>query len=118
MSPLIFRSLERVEEASFPLPDPNDAGDAARAALLRTALRLGFRATAGPFRSLASVAVEPRPYQPVPLLMALRQDVVRMLIADDVGIAMSRWRTGCAHCDSRTLMNMACQRSCRRGWVR
>ena len=30
--------------------------------------------------------MEPRSYQLVPLLMALRQDVVRLLIADDVGI--------------------------------
>ena len=54
--------------------------------LLRTALRIGFRASAGPFRSLARLAVEPRAYQLVPLLMALRQDTVRMLISDDVGI--------------------------------
>ena len=30
--------------------------------------------------------MSPRPYQLVPLLLALRQDVVRLLIADDVGI--------------------------------
>ena len=56
------------------------------AGLLRTALRIGFRASAGPFRSLARLAVEPRAYQLVPLLIALRQDTVRLLIADDVGI--------------------------------
>ncbi|NED67502.1 DEAD/DEAH box helicase, partial [Streptomyces sp. SID10244] len=39
-----------------------------------------------PFRSLASIAVQPRAYQLVPLMMALRQQVVRLLIADDVGI--------------------------------
>jgi hypothetical protein len=54
--------------------------------LLRDALRIGFRSSAGPFRSLASVAVDPRPYQLVPLLMALRLDPVRLLIADGVGI--------------------------------
>ncbi|MCK9464085.1 MAG: DEAD/DEAH box helicase, partial [Proteobacteria bacterium] len=32
------------------------------------------------------IAIEPRPYQLVPLLMALRQDTIRLLIADDVGI--------------------------------
>src|SRR5690606_24698138 len=37
-------------------------------------------------RSLAGIAVQPRAYQLVPLLMALRQQTVRMLIADDVGI--------------------------------
>ena len=35
---------------------------------------------------LAGLAVEPRAYQYVPLMMALRQDTVRLLIADDVGI--------------------------------
>ena len=54
--------------------------------LLRQALRLGFRSSAGPFRSFGSIAVEPRPYQLVPLLMALRQDTVRLLIADAIGI--------------------------------
>ena len=34
----------------------------------------------------AKIAVEPRPYQLVPLLMALKLDPVRLLIADDVGI--------------------------------
>jgi hypothetical protein len=52
----------------------------------RTALRLGFRSAAGPFRSLANLAVEPRAYQYVPLMLALKQSPVRMLIADDVGI--------------------------------
>ena len=49
-------------------------------------MRLGFRSSAGPFRSFARIAVEPRPYQLVPLLMALKLDPVRLLIADDVGI--------------------------------
>jgi len=35
---------------------------------------------------LCRIAVEPRPYQLVPLLLALQQDPVRLLIADDVGI--------------------------------
>ena len=82
----ILTGLEEVSQATFPPPLPGDAGDAVSAGLLRTALRVGFRATAGPFRSLAGLAVEPRPYQLVPLLMALRQDTVRLLIADDVGI--------------------------------
>src|SRR5262249_42355105 len=49
-------------------------------------IRLGFRSSAGPFRSFAQLGVEPRPYQLVPLLMALKLDPVRLLIADDVGI--------------------------------
>ena len=45
-----------------------------------------FATSAGPFRSFGHIAVEPRPYQLVPLLMALKLDPVRLLIADDVGI--------------------------------
>ncbi|MEU1603382.1 helicase-related protein [Micromonospora matsumotoense] len=82
----VLPDLEEVASATFAYPDPSDAGNASRAALLRTALRIGFRSTGGPFRSLGGLAVEPRPYQLVPLLMALRQDTVRLLIADDVGI--------------------------------
>ncbi len=77
-----------ITEASFPRPsaDPTEVGDDIAADLLRTALRIGFTASAGPLRSLASIAVEPRQYQLVPLLLALRMDAVRLLIADDVGI--------------------------------
>ncbi|MFE1911084.1 DEAD/DEAH box helicase [Streptomyces anandii] len=78
--------FEPVEEARFAPPEPTDLGDQRAAGLLRTALRVGFRSGAGPFRSLAGIAVEPRAYQLVPLLMALRQKTVRMLISDDVGI--------------------------------
>jgi len=82
----IFLPLERVEPATFDLPDPSDVGDYRSCRLLRDALRLGFRSSAGPFRSFASIAVDPRPYQLVPLLMALKLNPVRLLIADDVGI--------------------------------
>jgi superfamily II DNA or RNA helicase len=82
----VFPALERVEDAVFAPPTAADLGDASAAGLLRSALRIGFRSGAGPFRSLAGIAVEPRPYQLVPLLMALRQETVRLLIADDVGI--------------------------------
>ncbi|MDI5964113.1 helicase-related protein [Streptantibioticus silvisoli] len=82
----VLPGLETVVPATFAPPTPGDLGDQHTAGLLRAALRIGFRAGAGPFRSLASIAVDPRPYQLVPLMMALRQDTVRLLIADDVGI--------------------------------
>lgn len=83
----IYTPLEEVEPAEFDLPDPaKDMGNHLSCSLLRNAVRLGFRSGAGPFRSLARIAVEPRPYQLVPLLMGLKLDPVRMLIADDVGI--------------------------------
>lgn len=81
-----YPQLEQISSATFPLPDPADAGDARSCAILRDAVRLGLRSTTGPFRSFGHIAVEPRPYQLVPLLMAMKQDVIRILIADDVGI--------------------------------
>src|ERR1700733_11533180 len=82
----VYRPLEPVEPAAFDLPDPVRIGDFDSCRLLRDAIRLGFRSSAGPFRSFAQLGVEPRPYQLVPLLMALKLDPVRLLIADDVGI--------------------------------
>src|SRR6266567_2492859 len=82
----VYLPLEPVEPAQFKLPDPTHWGDERSCHLLRDAVRLGFRSSTGPFRSFARIAVEPRPYQLVPLLLALRQDPVRLLIADDVGI--------------------------------
>lgn len=82
----IYLPLETVAPARFELPDPTQPGDYRSSRLLRDAVRLGFRSSAGPFRSFARISVEPRPYQLVPLLMALKLDPVRLLIADDVGI--------------------------------
>ena len=82
----LLTGLEAVESARFDLPDPARPGDFRSGRLLRDAVRFGFRSSAGPFRSFARLAVEPRPYQLVPLLLALKLDPVRMLIADDVGI--------------------------------
>ncbi len=75
-----------VEPARFDLPLDARATVQANALLLADALRLALRRGAGPFRSAAQIAFEPRIYQLVPLLMALRQPVPRLLIADDVGI--------------------------------
>jgi superfamily II DNA or RNA helicase len=82
----VLPAVEPVTPATFPPPDPSDLGDATSARLLRGALRLGFRSSGGPFRALAGLAVTPRSYQLVPLLMALRMDPARLLIADGVGI--------------------------------
>lgn len=84
----IHRVLEGddLRAAEFPTPQPEHAGDYIAGKLLRNAARLSLRSGAGPFRSLGRLSVRPRPYQFVPLIMALRFDPVRMLIADDVGI--------------------------------
>lgn len=85
---LIYLPLEPepVREARFPAPDPGRLGGHDAALLLRDALLLSMRRGAGPFRSFGQIAVEPRAYQLVPLLMALKLDPVRLLIADDVGV--------------------------------
>jgi superfamily II DNA or RNA helicase len=85
----LLPSLEEVTPASFALPTADQLGDHRSCSLLRDTLRLGFRNSAGPFRSFARIAVEPRPYQLVPLLMALKLDPVRLLIADDLGVGKS-----------------------------
>ena len=69
----LFSPLDggEITEATYPLPDPSTAGDFAGARLVYDAVRLNLRSGAGPFRSLGRLSVWPRPYQYVPLLMAL-----------------------------------------------
>ena len=79
-------NLETIASAEFPAPLPEAVQNHEAALLLMDAARLSLRNGAGPFRSLGRLSVYPRPYQLVPLLMALRLETVRLLIADDVGI--------------------------------
>ena len=83
--PLAFKDDE-VKDAQFPIPTKNDLGAFERGKILYNAARLSFRNGAGPFRSLAKLSFRPRSYQMVPLIMALKQDPTRILIADDVGV--------------------------------
>ena len=78
--------LEAIAPAHFPLPQPEAISDHTAVQLLMDAARLSLRSGAGPFRCLGRLSVRPRPYQLVPLLMALRLPTVRLLVADDVGI--------------------------------
>ena len=73
-------------EAKFPYPNADDLGDITKARYLYDSARLAFRNGAGPFRAMAKLSFRPRAYQVVPLVMALRQETVRLLIADDVGV--------------------------------
>lgn len=77
---------DRIESTDFPKPTVAQLGDYATAKLLYNAARLSFRNGAGPFRSMAKLSFRPRSYQMVPLIMALKQDIIRLMIADDVGI--------------------------------
>lgn len=77
---------ERPQLAAYDPPSTDQLGDFRGGLLLADALRLSLRSGAGPFRSAGHLSVVPRSYQYVPLLMALRLEHVRLLIADDVGI--------------------------------
>ncbi len=79
-------SSDKPKDARFDPPCAEDLGDISTARIIYDAARLAFRNGAGPFRALAKLSFRPRAYQIVPLVMALRQDVVRLLIADDVGV--------------------------------
>jgi superfamily II DNA or RNA helicase len=83
--PLAIAS-DRPADARFEAPAAADLGDISSARLLYDSARLAFRNGAGPFRALAKLSFRPRSYQMVPLIMALRQESVRLLIADDVGV--------------------------------
>ncbi len=86
----LFLPLEGhdVSAATFPAPDPSQSGSQSSALLLRDALLLKLRAGTGPFRSLGNLALNPRAYQLVPLLMALKQSVTRVL---ELRLRQSRW---------------------------
>jgi superfamily II DNA or RNA helicase len=75
-----------IEPARFSAPTADRLDTQEGAQLLADALRLSLRRGAGPFRSAAHLGVEPRAYQLVPLMMALKLPTARLLIADDVGI--------------------------------
>lgn len=77
---------EPVTYAAFNPPAGDRPGGREAAQLLRDALRLSLRRGAGPFRGAGRINFEPRAYQLAPLMMALRQETARLLIADDVGI--------------------------------
>jgi superfamily II DNA or RNA helicase len=88
LADLVSYSLpeEKLRPSHFKPPAADDLGDAASSHLLWNAARLTLREGATPFRSLGRISIRPRVYQFVPLLMALRLDPIRLLVADDVGV--------------------------------
>lgn len=83
--PLNFEN-DKIISAEFPLPSTDDIGDLHTSKTLYNAARLSFRNGSGPFRSIAKLSFRPRSYQMVPLIMALKLENIRLLIADDVGV--------------------------------
>jgi superfamily II DNA or RNA helicase len=82
----VSANTEKPQSYNFIKPSTDDLGDFTSAKLLYNAARLSFRNAAGPFRCLGKLSFRPRSYQMVPLIMALKQDTTRLLIADDVGV--------------------------------
>lgn len=78
--------VEPIREASFPYPNASKMGNFEDSSIFRNAVMLRLRDGAGPLRCLGHIAVEPRSFQLTPLLMALKMDTIRLLIADDVGV--------------------------------
>lgn len=82
----VLQAHDKIEDDQFELPDKSDLDSFLTAKLLYDAARLSFRQVSGPFRCMGKLSFRPRSYQLVPLIMALKQPVTRLLIADDVGI--------------------------------
>ena len=82
----VLQSFDKIEDDQFELPTKTDLDSFLTAKLLYDAARLSFRQVSGPFRCMGKLSFRPRSYQLVPLIMALKQPVTRLLIADDVGI--------------------------------
>lgn len=77
---------QEISNTEIKYPVIKDIGDFESAKLLFHASRLSFRNAAGPFRCMGKLSFRPRSYQMIPLVMSLKQEVTRLLIADDVGI--------------------------------
>ena len=75
-----------VKPASFRRPDPGVVGDPTASRLLLDATRLLLRSSTAPFRCAGRLSFRPRPYQFLPLVLALKLDPIRLLISDDVGV--------------------------------
>lgn len=77
---------QEITDTEILYPTEDNLGDFQSAKLLFHASRLSFRNAAGPFRCMGKLSFRPRSYQMIPLVMSLKQEVTRLLIADDVGI--------------------------------
>ena len=82
----VLQEHDKIEKDFFEYPTAEDLDSYLTAKLLYDAARLSFRQVSGPFRCMGKLSFRPRSYQLVPLIMALKQPVTRLLNADDVGV--------------------------------
>src|SRR5688572_7528516 len=75
----ILLDIEEPRKSGFQVPDASFRSDARSARQLLLASKIANRNSPAPFRSISRVSVEPRPYQIVPMMLALRKDPVRIL---------------------------------------
>ncbi len=80
------KKLEQIKVAEIPKPDVGKLGNPDFQKVLIQAMRFDLIFGTSSFISLANSRVIPVSYQMVPVLMALAQEKVRLLIADDVGL--------------------------------
>ena len=79
-------ALERVETGALPPPSLESVGDPILQRLFLQAIRLDALHGTAPFVAIQRTAVIPVEYQLVPLVMALRRQPARLLIADTTGL--------------------------------
>jgi SNF2 family DNA or RNA helicase len=79
------RDLEVIDQGNMPLPLASALGDERHQRLLIDAQRFSLLHGTAPILGLQRSRAIPTDYQIVPLLMALGDERVRLLIADDVG---------------------------------
>lgn len=82
----LYLPVEPVAPGNLPKPDPQIVGTPQANDLMQRAFRLSMVHSTAPFLSLQRSRAVPVEYQLVPLVMALAQPRVRMLIADDIGL--------------------------------
>lgn len=78
--------LEQVAPGTLPDPSLNELGRIQLQRLFMQAARLDALHGTAPFLAIQRTAVIPVEYQLVPLVMAMQQDPVRLLIADTTGL--------------------------------
>src|SRR3954470_19887197 len=79
-------AVEEVLDGTLSFPDPRETTDPTEQDLFLRAHQVSLVHGSAPIHGLQRSRAIPTPYQLVPLLMALGEERVRLLIADDVGI--------------------------------